>query len=115
MRIRMRPTSSRARSTTGRAASRGCRASSRPTAPELEVPLPILPLLPNGAVPNTATPVLNGAVAVSDDEALIYFGSGVFFNVDDIGLARIAFDGVPSKPMIAGLSAVVSVDISSAD
>ena len=28
---------------------------------------------------------------------------------------RIAFDGVPSRPMIAGLSAVVSVDISSAD
>lgn len=68
-----------------------------PTAPELEVPLPILPLLPNGAVPNTATPVLNGAVAVSDDEALIFFGSGVFFNVDDIGLARIAFDGVQAE------------------
>jgi membrane fusion protein (multidrug efflux system) len=28
---------------------------------------------------------------------------------------RVAFDGTPSKPMIAGLSAVVSVDISSAD
>jgi hypothetical protein len=60
--------------------------------PDLQVPEPVIPLLPAGSLGAGLAASLGGAVALNDREALVYFAAYNFFVTGEVGLARIALD-----------------------